>query len=189
MLFVNKIVGTMSLFTTATIEDYLRGVILSKLNFILGTNFKSVLDITSEIERLNSTLKTELTKDFNEIGLDIYNFYIQSISVPDEVQKIIDTKSGMSVLGNLDQYMKFKLANAIGDAANNSNATSNVFNTGAGLALGMMMPQMLNSNILNSKNVPIDSMEKLKKLKELLEIGAITQEEFDEKKKILIKEF
>ena len=189
MLFVNKIVGTMSLFTTATIEDYLRGVILSKLNFILGTNFKSVLDITSEIERLNSILKTELTNDFNEIGLDIYNFYIQSISVPDEVQKIIDTKSGMSVLGNLDQYMKFKLANAIGDAANNSNATSNVFNTGAGLALGIMIPQMLNSNTLNSKNVPFDSMEKLKKLKELLEIGAITQEEYDEKKKILIKEF
>ena len=122
------------------------------------------------------------------MGLKIHDFYIQSISVPEDVQKLIDTRSGIGALGNLDQYMKFQVANAIGDAANNEGGTGNAFNTGAGLALGMLLPQMMNQSLNKSSSSSIDSMEKIKKLKELLELGAITQAEFDEKKAILLKE-
>ncbi|MBK8342214.1 MAG: SPFH domain-containing protein [Bacteroidetes bacterium] len=67
-------------------------------------------DISKSIDQLNLILRTELQTDFNGLGLQIHDFYIQSISVPDEVQKMIDTRSGMGALGNLDQYMKFKVA-------------------------------------------------------------------------------
>jgi len=187
MLFVNKVVGTKGLFSTNTIEDYLKGIIVSKLNTVLANELKSVFDISKSIDQLNLILRTDLQTDFNGLGLQIHDFYIQSISVPDEVQKMIDTRSGMGALGNLDQYMKFKVANAIGDSANNSDGSSGAFNTGAGLALGMLLPQMINSSLNQPKNTTMDSMEKLKKLKELLELGAITQEEFDEKKSLLLK--
>lgn len=120
MLFVNKVVGTKGLFATNSIEDYLKGIIVSKLNTVLGNELKSVFDISKSIDQLNLILRTELQTDFNGLGLQIHDFYIQSISVPDEVQQMIDTRSGMGALGNLDQYMKFKVANAIGDSANNS---------------------------------------------------------------------
>lgn len=188
MLFVNKVVGTKGLFVTNSIEDYLKGIIVSKLNTVLGNELKSVFDISKSIDQLNLILRTELQTDFNGLGLQIHDFYIQSISVPDEVQQMIDTRSGMGALGNLDQYMKFKVANAIGDSANNSEGSGSAFNTGAGLALGMLLPQMINSSMNQPKVTTMDSMEKLKKLKELLELGAITQEEFDEKKSLLIKD-
>jgi len=188
MLFVNKVVGTKGLFATNSIEDYLKGIIVSKLNTVLGNELKSVFDISKSIDKLNLILRTELQTDFNGLGLQIHDFYIQSISVPDEVQQMIDTRSGMGALGNLDQYMKFKVANAIGDSANNTDGSSGAFNTGAGLALGMLLPQMINSSMNQSKVTTMDSMEKLKKLKELLELGAITQEEFDEKKSVLLKD-
>ena len=188
MLFVNKVVGTKGLFATNSIEDYLKGIIISKLNTILGNELKSVFDISKSIDQLNLILRTELQTDFNGLGLQIHDFYIQSISVPDEVQKMIDTRSGMGALGNLDQYMKFKVANAIGDSANNSDGSGGAFNTGAGLALGMLLPQMINSSMNQSKVPTMDSMDKLKKLKELLELGAITQEEFEEKKSVLLKD-
>lgn len=188
MLFVNKVVGTKGLFATNSIEDYLKGIIVSKLNTILGNELKSVFDISKSIDQLNLILRTELQTDFNGLGLQIHDIYIQSISVPDEVQKMIDTRSGMGALGNLDQYMKFKVANAIGDSANNSDGSGGAFNTGAGLALGMLLPQMINSSMNQSKVPTMDSMDKLKKLKELLELGAITQEEFEEKKSVLLKD-
>jgi membrane protease subunit (stomatin/prohibitin family) len=188
MLFVNKVVGTRGLFSTDSIQDYLKGIIISKLNTVLANELKSVFDISKSIENLNLILRTELDTDFTGLGLKIHDFYIQSVSVPEEVQKLIDTRSGMGALGNLDQYMKFQVANAIGDAANNEGGTGNAFNTGAGLALGMLLPQMMNQSVNKSSSSSIDSMEKIKKLKELLELGAITQTEFDEKKAILLKE-
>ena len=60
--------------------------------------------------------------------------------------------------------------------------------TGAGLALGMLLPQMMNSSMNKTNSNSIEPMEKIKKLKELLELGAITQAEFDEKKAVLFKE-
>jgi membrane protease subunit (stomatin/prohibitin family) len=87
MLFVNKVVGTKGLFATNSIEDYLKGIIVSKLNTVLGHELKSVFDISKSIDQLNLILRTELQTDFNGLGLQIHDFYIQSISVPDEVQK------------------------------------------------------------------------------------------------------
>jgi membrane protease subunit (stomatin/prohibitin family) len=186
MLFVNKVVGTKGLFSTETIEDYLKGIIVSKLNVVLGANLKTVLDVAGTIDQLNLILKTELHNDFNGLGLSVHDLYIQSISVPDEVQKIIDTKSGMGVLGNLDQYMKYKVANAIGDAANNSGSTNDGLGTGAGLAMGMNMAQMITQSANASTNNN-DSLEKLKKLKELLDLGAITEDDYNKKKDEYLK--
>jgi membrane protease subunit (stomatin/prohibitin family) len=186
MLFVNKVVGTRGLFSTDSIEDYLKGIIVSKLNVVLGANLKTVLDIAGTIDQLNLILRTELQNDFSGLGLVVHDLYIQSISVPDEVQKIIDTKSGMGVLGNLDQYMKYKVANAIGDAANNTGSAGDGMGTGAGLAMGMNMAQMINQSI-NPHSAKEDPIEKIRKLKELVDIGALTQDEFDKKKNEILK--
>jgi membrane protease subunit (stomatin/prohibitin family) len=188
LLFVNKVAGTRGFFSTESIQDYLKGIIISKLNTILSKELKSVFDISQSIENLNLIIRTELDNDFKGLGLKVHDFFIQSISVPEEVQKLIDTRSSMGALGNLDQYMKFQVANAINDAANNQGGSGDAFNTGAGLALGMLLPQMMNTNINKSTSNPIDSIEKIKKLKELLDLGAISQVEFDEKKSILLKE-
>jgi membrane protease subunit (stomatin/prohibitin family) len=186
MLFVNKVVGTRGLFSTESIEDYLKGIIVSKLNVVLGANLKTVLDIAGTIDRLNLILRTELQNDFSGLGLVVHDLYIQSISVPDEVQKIIDTKSGMGVLGNLDHYMKYKVANAIGDAAINTGTAGEGMGIGAGLAMGVNIAQMLNQvmNTSNSKENPID---KIKMLKELLDIGALTKSEYETKKNDILK--
>lgn len=186
MLFVNKVVGTKGLFATNSIEDYLKGIIVSKLNKVLGNELKSVFDISKSIDQLNLILRTELQTDFNGLGLQIHDFYIQSISVPDEVQKIIDSKSGMGVVGNLDQYMKFKIANSLGDAAKNNGAAGTGFGLGAGIGMGMALPNMIQQSMNPQINESVS--DKIKKLKELLDMGAISQQEFDDKKRELLKQ-
>lgn len=186
MLFVNKVVGTMGLYTTGVIEDYLRGIIISKLNVVLGKMLKSVFDIPVMMDDLNLVFRTELQQDFAGLGLILHDLYIQSISVPEEVQEMIDTRSGMNAVGNLDQYMKLKVADSLSDAANNSGNAGAGMGLGAGIGMGMAMPNMIQQAM--QTNATESVTDKLKNIKELLDLGALTQEEFDIKKKELLKQ-
>lgn len=185
MMFVNKVVGTMGLYTTFVIEDYLRGIIGSKLNVVLGKSLQSVFDISLKMDDLNLILRTELFEDFKGLGLKLHDIYIHSISVPEEVQKMIDTKSGMNAVGNLDQYMKLKIADSLGKGINGG-GLSDGLGLGAGLGMGMAMPNMINQAMQSNSNESIT--DKLKNLKELLDLGALTQDEFEDKKKELLKQ-
>jgi membrane protease subunit (stomatin/prohibitin family) len=185
MLFVNKVVGTMGLYTTFVIEDYLRGIIVSKLNVVLGKSLQSVFDISLKMDELNLILRTELFEDFKGLGLKLHDMYVQSITVPEEVQKMIDTKSGMNAVGNLDQYMKLKIADSLGKGINGG-GLSDGLGLGAGLGMGMAMPNMINQAMQSNSNDSIT--DKLKNLKELLDLGALTQDEFENKKKELLKQ-
>jgi len=186
MLFVNKVVGTMGLYTTSVIEDYLRGIIISKLNVVLGKMLKSVFDIPVIMDDLNLVFRTELQTDFEGLGLTLHDLYIQSISVPEEVQAMIDTRSGMNAMGNLDQYMKLKVADSLSDAAKNNGNAGAGMGLGVGLGMGMAMPNMIQNAMQNNSSESVT--DKLKSLKELLDLGALTQDEFDIKKKELLKQ-
>lgn len=99
---------------------------------------------------------------------------------------MIDTRTGMNAMGNLDQYMKLKIADSLGDAAKNNGAAGTGLGLGAGIGMGMVLPNIIqqNMNPQNSESVP----DKLKKIKEPLDMGALTQDEFDTKKKELLKQ-
>lgn len=186
LLFVNKVAGTMGLYTTEVISDYLRGIIISKFNVVLARMLKTVFNIPASMDDLNLVMRTELYADFEGLGLKLHDFYIQSISLPDEVQKMIDTRTGMNAMGNLDQYMKLKIADSLGDAAKNNGAAGTGLGLGAGIGMGMALPGMIQQSInpQNSESVS----DKLKNLKDLLDMGVLTQDEFDTKKKELLKQ-
>ena len=185
MLFVNKVVGTMGLYTTFVIEDYLKGIIASKLNVVIGKALQSVFDISLKMDELSLILRTELFEDFKGLGLKLHDMYIHSISVPEDVQKMIDTKSGMNAIGNLDQYMKLKIADSLGKGTAGGGMSEGL-GLGAGLGMGMAMPNMIQQAMQSNTTESIT--DKLKNLKELLDLGAITQEEFENKKKELLKQ-
>jgi membrane protease subunit (stomatin/prohibitin family) len=186
LLFVNKIAGTMGLYSTEVISDYLRGIIISKFNVVLARMLKTVFDIPASLDELNLVMRTELFTDFEGLGLKLHDFYIQSISLPDDVQKMIDTRTGMNAMGNLDQYMKLKIADSLGDSAKNNGGAGSGLAMGAGLGMGMALPNMIQQSISPQNNESVT--DKLKKIKELLDIGALTQKEFDDKKKELLKQ-
>lgn len=185
LVFLNKIVGTNGTFTVKSFEDYLRGIIISKLNTIISRLLSSVLDIAGKIEDINLIMRTELFNDFNGLGLQLHDFYIQSISVPEDVQKMIDTRSGIGVVGNLDDLMKYRVANSIGGNSGGSGNLGEGLATGAGLAMGMNMAKMINEGMNSNQNDEI--VNKIKQLKELLDLGAISQEEFEKKKQDYLK--
>jgi membrane protease subunit (stomatin/prohibitin family) len=150
-LFVNKIVGTQGIFQTGQIEDFLRGFIVGRLNDLLGNTLETVLDLPRYYDELDAGLKAKIKDDFAQYGLETVDFIINAITPPDEVQKVIDERSGMEAVGGMAQYMQFKAARAMGDIAQQPGGAGGAGETatagmglGMGAGLGMMMPQMMN---------------------------------------------
>lgn len=190
-LFLNKVVGTQGLFRDSDISDYLKALIVQKLHTVLGQHVKTVFDLPQHFDNLSILIKNVLQLEFEGLGLELHDFLINSISVPPEVQKMIDTRSGMSAVGNMDEFMKFQIGQSMEKAAENPTGNAGEgMGMGAGIGMGFMMPQMINQAMQqqNSQgtNPQEDSFSKLKKLKELLDMGAISEEEFNETKKRLL---
>ena len=118
LLFVNKIVGTRGVYSNNNITDYLRSIIVSKLTAVLGEELKTVFDMPSSFDDLSVIIKSKLNQEFEGLGLSLHDFYLNSISVPDDVQEMIDQRSGMAAVGNLDEFMKYKVAMSLEDAQN-----------------------------------------------------------------------
>lgn len=189
-LFLDKVVGTQGIFKDIDIVDYLRSIIVQKLHISLGQILKTVFDLPQNFDNLSSLIKNNINLDFEGLGLELHDFLINSISVPPEVQKMIDTRSGMTAVGNMDEFMKFQVGQSIEKAAENPSGNAGEgMGLGTGIGMGFMMPQMISQTMQNSSNQPLkqeDSFEKIKKLKELLDMGAISLDEFNEAKKRIL---
>jgi membrane protease subunit (stomatin/prohibitin family) len=203
-LFVNSVVGSRGLYSTQGIEEYFRDVIVARLTDVLGENLTSIFDLPKLYDELGMGLKSRVADDFAKYGIDLVDLYLGAITPPEEVQKVIDERTGMGALGDMNTYMKFKTARAIGDAAANpgGGAGSTV---GAGIGLGMgagvgaMLPQMMREAMQGSSPAPAGAAapaaaagtpvaEKLRQLKGLLDEGLISQEEFNAKRQKLLDE-
>ena len=149
LLFVNTIVGTMGEYFTDNIESYFRDIIVSRLNDFLGEYVDTILDLPKIYDELGVAVKMRLVDDFSKYGMELIDFFINSITPPAEVQKMIDSRSGMEAVGNLDAFMKFKAAKAIGDAAQSGGggtageSAAAGMGLGVGAGLGMMIPGMV----------------------------------------------
>ena len=117
LLFVNTLVGTQGAYTSDQVETYLREVIVSRLNDFLGEHVETILQLPKQYDEIGVAVKTRLQDDFRRYGLELIDFFINAITPPPDVQRMIDERSGMAAVGNLDDFMKFKAAKALGDAA------------------------------------------------------------------------
>jgi membrane protease subunit (stomatin/prohibitin family) len=144
-LFVNGIVGQQGIYTTGEIADYLRGVIVSKFTDLMGEQHKSLLDLPAHYNEISAGSKAELSDDFAALGLNLLAFYVTAITPTEETAKAIDERAAMGAIGNMDAYMKFKAARAMGDAANNpaGGAASTGVGLGAGIGLGAQLAGMM----------------------------------------------
>jgi membrane protease subunit (stomatin/prohibitin family) len=210
-LFVNTVVGSRGLYSTQGVEDYFRDVIVARLTDVLGENLTSIFDLPKLYDELAMALKARVADDFGKYGIELADLFLGAITPPEEVQKMIDERSGMGALGDMNAYMKFKTARAIGDAAQQPGGGAGGA-IGAGLGLGMgagvgaMLPGMMRE-AMQGGTAPAAApaapapaaaaapapagnpvAERLRQLKELFDQGLISQEELNAKRQKLLDE-
>jgi membrane protease subunit (stomatin/prohibitin family) len=139
-LFVGSVVGTRGLVSTQQLGDYLRDIVVSRLNDLLGENLKTVFDLPAYYDELAAGVKARVAEDFSKQGLELVDMLISAITPPEEVQKKIDERASMSALGDMGRYMQYKAAESMPDAAKQPGGAAG---TGMGLGMGFGMGQVM----------------------------------------------
>ncbi|GGD26532.1 SPFH domain-containing protein [Sinisalibacter lacisalsi] len=134
--FLSEIVGTDGEFTMDEISYQVRNIIVQAFSRIVAGSGIPVLDMAANTRELGKLVAGEISKVVAEYGLEIPEFYIENISLPAAVEQALDKRTSMGIVGNLDQYMKFNAAEAMG-AENSAMAASMGAGMGAGLGMGM----------------------------------------------------
>jgi membrane protease subunit (stomatin/prohibitin family) len=187
-VFFAKVSATDDVFTTQQMEGQLRAAILTHLASFLGKSEISFVDMAANQIEFSNFLKGALAQMFSDYGLSLESFFVQSVSLPEELQGHLDKVAGMKMVGDLKNYAQFQAADSISIAARNESGAAGA---GAGLGVGMAMSQAIagaasggnQSQEMRSEDV----MGTIEKLHKMAKDGIITTAEFEAKKAELLK--
>jgi len=202
-LFHTEISGTREAYTAADLDGQLRGLVLQHLSDAIAQSGIPFLDLAANQIEFAKALSTELSPAFAAIGLKLEGMTVQNVSLPEELQKILDQKIGMGMVGNdMGKFMQYQTAQAIPKFAEGGGGGSGIagdaMGLGAGVALGQVLAQNLAQGLQGGQGAaaagaaaatikPEDVMATLEKLGDLKAKGILTDEEFASKKADLLK--
>jgi membrane protease subunit (stomatin/prohibitin family) len=203
-LFHTEISGTRDSYGVVDLDGQLRGLVLQNISNAVASSGIAFLDLAANQLMFAQALTHQLAPEFEKLGLKLEGMTVQNVSLPEELQKILDQKIGMGMVGNdMAKFMQYQTAQAIpkfaegGGAGGGSGIAGDAMGLGAGVALGQVLAQNLAAGLqpLSAAAAPAqaagmkpeDVMATLEKLAELKGKGILTQEEFDAKKGELLK--
>jgi excisionase family DNA binding protein len=134
-MFVSKIVGTQGLYQTSDIDDYLRGIIVSRLTDLLGESKVGLFDLPSMFDEMSAGIRVKVADDFSALGIMLKAMFLQSVSPTEETQKAIDERASMGAIGDMQKYLQYSAAKAMRESAQGGGGEAGSL-TGAGVGLG-----------------------------------------------------
>jgi membrane protease subunit (stomatin/prohibitin family) len=136
--FMTEIVGTDGEFTSDEISFQIRNVILQEVSRVLAQANIPVLDMAANTADLGKLITTAIAPKIAEYGLSLPEFYIENISLPEDVEKVLDKRTSIGIAGDLNKYMQFNTAEGV---ANPNSAAGSMVGMGVGAAIGAGMAQ------------------------------------------------
>ena len=205
--FHTEISGTRDIYSVADLDGQLRGLVLQNISNAIASSGLPFLDLAANQIMFADALAQQLKPEFTKLGIQLDSLTVQSVSLPEELQKILDQKIGMGMVGNdMGKFMQYQTAQAIpkfaeGGGGGGSGIAGDAMGLGAGVALGQVLAQNLAQGLQGggaaaaAQAAPAaavgvkaeDVMATLEKLGDLKSKGILTQEEFDSKKAELLK--
>lgn len=213
--FLRQVAGTDSRFEIDEILGQVKRALVSRFTTALGAAKVPALDLAGNYEELARKVTPMIRADFEDMGIEVNKFFIENISLPQNVEKVLDTRSEMSIIGNMQQYAAYQAAGAIPDAARTPNSMAGA---GMGIAAGMAMgnqlanaftgggygtqpPQMgavvpvpgapgamMGVGAQAPSSAASSMVERLKKLDALKAAGVLTDEEYSKKRGEILSE-
>jgi len=194
-LFHTEISGTRDSYGVSDVDGQLRGLVLQNISNAIASSGIPFLDLAANQQAFAQALSTQLAPEFAKIGLKLEGMTVQNVSLPEELQKVLDQKIGMGMVGgDMGKFMQYQTAQAIPKmaegAAGGGGIAGDAMGLGAGVALGQVLAQNLQAGLQGAAAAgvkPEELMATLEKLGELKAKGVLTPAEFDAKKAELLK--
>ena len=207
-LFHTAISGTRDRYTVEDLDGQLRGLMLQHISDAVAQSGVPFLDLAANQIEFAQQLKAATESEFTKLGLVLASVTVQSVSLPEELQKILDQKIGMGMVGgDMGKFMQYQTAQAIpkfaeGAAGGGGGVVGDAMGLGAGVALGQVMAQQLQQGLQGGGGgagaapaaaaapagiKPDEVMATIEKLADLKAKGILTDDEFSAKKAELLK--
>jgi membrane protease subunit (stomatin/prohibitin family) len=156
---LKELFGTNSTFTTSDINNHLKSLIVSQLSDTIAESKIGVLDMAANLQEFSVKVTKYVQDKFNELGLAITAFIIENVSLPEAVEKALDERTQLGILGDkMGTYAQKKAADALGDAAKNQGSIGAFMGVGMGQMFGNASATAF-SNIANAKDADQDKKE------------------------------
>ena len=139
--FLVEIVGTDGEFTMDEISFQIRNIIVQEFSRTLARSGIPVLDMAANTRELSQLVAKDISAQLAEYGLMLPELYIENISLPPAVEEVMDKRSSMGVIGNLNEYMQFQAAESLGRDGTGAGAMQ----AGLGAGIGMQMAHGMNA--------------------------------------------
>jgi membrane protease subunit (stomatin/prohibitin family) len=194
-VFHTELSGTQGSYTLADIDGQLRALVVQNISNAIASSGVPFLDLASNLVNFAQVLKAQLGSEFQKIGLKLEGMTVQSVSLPEELQKVMDQKIGMGMVGDdMAKFMQYQTAQAIPKFAEGGGEgggmAGGAMGLGAGVAMGQVMAQNLTAGLQSAAAAvvkPEDVIATLEKLGDLQAKGILTPAEFATKKAELLK--
>lgn len=190
--FFTEIAGITDAFYAHQLDDQLRNVCITTLSSILGNKNIPFIDMAANLSALSKLIEEALQAHFAALGLQLEGFLIESITLPPALQKTLDERISMGIIGDLSKYTQYQMASSIPLAAQNEGGAAGVgMSMGAGLSMGQMMAEAMSApkSAPQTNTAPSNPhTAKLSQLNELLQQGLITAEDYEKAKAEVLKQ-
>ncbi len=200
-LFHMAVSGTFERYTTEQLESQLRNLIVGHISDIFGESGTPFIDMAGNQLEFGNELKALMDPFFREYGLALDSLVVQNISLPEELQAMLDKRIGVNMMGGMQAYTQFQTAEAIPLAAQNEGGLAGI---GAGVGVGFGIGQQIAGSMAQSLGQPAqpaaapaaapaapvspdEVVATIEKLHGLVGKGILTQTEFEAKKAELLK--
>ena len=189
--------GTREQYTVTELDGQLRNTIVASISDLFGQSGIPFLDMAANQDEFGNQIKLKLDPEFKRIGIGLDTLQVQNLSLPDELQKILDQRIGMGFIGDMTRYTQYQTAQSIPIAAANEGGLAGAgVGLGAGLTIGQTMASAMTSSMANptqpqaakpAAESTADVTALLEKLHDLMTKGVLSKEEFEAKKAELLK--
>ena len=142
-VFFRALSGTRDAYAVADLEGQLRSTLVSTLTDHFGQSQVPFLDMAASQDALAQAVMEKARPAFADLGLSLRGFQIQNLSLPDELQKHLDERIGMGMVGDLGRYTQYQMGQSIPTAAAAGGAAGAGVGIGAGIAMGHAMGQAI----------------------------------------------
>ncbi len=150
--FHTKISGTREIYHVADIEGQLRNTIIGRMTDAFAQSNVPFLDMAANQVMLGQKIAEGLNPMFTDLGLTLDSFVVENLSLPEELQKMLDTRVGMNMLGDMNKYTQYQVANSLPIAA--ANEGGGLAGIGAGLGAGLTMANVMGNALRPGETPP-----------------------------------
>ncbi|MBO5884401.1 MAG: SPFH domain-containing protein [Clostridia bacterium] len=151
-LFMREVFGTNALYTVGDVSDHIKPILIQVMTDIVAESNMSILDLAASYKEFSDAVVQKSVGEFSKLGLKICSVVIENLSLPEEVEKVLDERTKLGVLEEkMGTYTQYQAAQAIKDAANNP--SGGLAGLGVGVGAGATLGHVFAENVV-TQNVP-----------------------------------